>query len=216
MDLTDAELLSQIEKPKKKNRSEIASAAQKKGKSGERGCANYLTEQTEHNFERIPSSGAMVGGSNRNRIKRLSENQAEAMLGDIFPPRDLKYRFVIECKNYGKFAWKKFREKKQVPALLAGWINEYLFDCISYETIEGKSREHLGLLFVKITRAGEWMVGNTSAIEKVIGKKLVFDDMDVQYFDFDSDYADTLGYGKEFFFCEFKKFVDVNKDSMFI
>ncbi len=206
--------IDEFKEKKTLDRSKIGKSAKTKGKTGERAIADLLTVETNLKWVRIPNSGSFIGKSNRNRILTLSENQVDAMLGDIFAPIELKYRFIIESKNYKNFAWSKFRDKGEVPANLYKWMKELLYDCESYKSIE-KQRKHIGLLYVKINKSGSWLSGNIKYIESIIQSKLVLENnqfykLNIKEFELLND-----SYGEDFFFCEAKSFIKNNKENLF-
>lgn len=49
-------------------------------------------------FERVPSSGAWIGGKNAYKAEFGRDDVTEIMAGDLICP--LNYRWCIECKNY--------------------------------------------------------------------------------------------------------------------
>lgn len=151
----DEQFIKQLEKSQiktcknGKTRSEIGKSSKRKGKSGERKIADLLTKISEVPFIRIPNSGAQLGKANRHRIEQYFENHVEAMLGDIFPPRGLKYRFIIESKNYKSFPWKKI-ENGECPAKLEGWVGEINYDTETYLMCQ-YSRDPIPFLGFNIT-----------------------------------------------------------------
>ena len=62
-----------------------------KGKSYERQLAKQLTSVFQLNFNRVPNSGAFIGGKNINRAQNLSEQQILLMSGDIIVPEQLAH-----------------------------------------------------------------------------------------------------------------------------
>lgn len=117
-----------------------------KGKAGERELTKMLGKYFEENFERVPSSGAFIGGRNAFRKERMSENQIRGAKADIIPPDGLS-KFVAECKWYGDFPYHALATNKQIPKLNE-WIEELEYDC--------DKNDH-GFLFVKIDHKG-WFV----------------------------------------------------------
>jgi len=120
-------------------------ASKNKGKSYEREVANYLSDVTELNFERVPNSGAFVGGANAFRTKTLSVEQIGMFEGDIITPKEWNH-VRIECKWYKDFCWHQ------------------LFDCNGERTLNNwiKQAEQgtrpLWFLCFKINRCGEFVV----------------------------------------------------------
>ena len=98
----------------------MPSASKSKGNRGEREVADKLTEYFGLNFERVPNSGAFVGGKNASRIDRLTKSQQLLTEGDLIVPEEL-YNMKIECKSYKKFSWfQLFSSSKQ----LDDWISQ--------------------------------------------------------------------------------------------
>lgn len=98
----------------------MPSASKSKGNRGEREVADKLTEYFGLNFERVPNSGAFVGGKNASRIDRLTKSQQLLTEGDLIVPEEL-YNMKIECKSYKKFSWfQLFTENKQLDS----WIEQ--------------------------------------------------------------------------------------------
>jgi len=75
-----------------------------KGKSYERSLAKHLTKVFGFNFERVPNSGAFVGGKNIFRAEKLSQNQLLSSSGDIMTPVELAH-VDFECKFYKELAF---------------------------------------------------------------------------------------------------------------
>lgn len=98
----------------------MPSASKSKGNRGEREVADRLCKIFNLNFERVPNSGAFVGGKNSGRLARLSKSQQLLTEGDLIVPEEL-HHVKIECKTYKDFSWKSlFSTNKQ----LEGWIEQ--------------------------------------------------------------------------------------------
>lgn len=98
----------------------MPSKSKGKGNRGEREVANYLSKYFNLNFERVPNSGAFVGGKNSFRLDRLSKTQQLLTEGDLIVPEEL-FGMKVECKSYKKFSWfQMFTENKQ----LDNWIEQ--------------------------------------------------------------------------------------------
>lgn len=124
-----------------------------KGKGYERDVAKYLTSELGGNFERIPNSGAFVGGKNAFRKESLTNNQILLTRGDIIPPE--KYQnFVVECKNYKEFPFHQFLDPEKRVNLLDSWIKD----------IEHDAPEEIlfWMIFIKINRKGEYVVWDSN------------------------------------------------------
>lgn len=187
-------------------------ASHPKGKAGEYAIIKIFDKYSEAKWIRIPNSGAQLGQSNRTRINQLHESQIEALLGDIFPPGDLQYRFIIESKNYGTFPFKKF-EAGNVPSQLKIWLEQMQHDCVTYLMTPAK-RKHIGLLFVKITKMGEWLVFNkqylTNLLQINIPKK------HKQFVQVPPQLLIDNGYGDEWIWCDADELCLLNKSKLFI
>lgn len=159
-----------------KTRSDIAKSAIRKGKNGERFCAQFLTKESGLSFIRIPNSGARTGMTNRDRVYQYNEHQLESMIGDIYPPHELLYRYIIESKNYATFPFKKL-EKGELPSKLNGWLYEICYDTETYLLFKDKwprpMRAPLSFLFMKITNQGNWIVYNSGYFKN----RLFFDEL---------------------------------------
>ena len=74
-----------------------------KGNNFERTIAKHLSTVFGHNFERVPTSGAMTGGLNAHVLERLSDSQKLLLEGDLIPPDEMP-NLKIECKSPPSFA----------------------------------------------------------------------------------------------------------------
>lgn len=99
----------------------MPSAAKAKGSSWERELCQFLIETFGGNFQRVPNSGAFVGGANFFRKDFLSEKQARMFKGDVIPA-DHMPKLVIECKFYKDFQFHLL--VKQNVILLDQWIEQ--------------------------------------------------------------------------------------------
>lgn len=98
----------------------MPSKSKGKGNRGEREIAKYLSEYFQLNFERVPNSGAFVGGKNSVRLSKLSKTQQLLTEGDLIVPEEL-FGMKIECKSYKKFSWfQLFTSNKQLDT----WIDQ--------------------------------------------------------------------------------------------
>jgi len=122
------------------------SKSKNKGKTFEREICKILKEIYEDNFERVPHSGAFVGGQNATRKSTLTENQIKAFKGDIIPPDHWKY-FNCECKNYADFPFHQLLQDKSIP-LLEQWIEQ---------TMDAHDDKDIDLLFMKFNRKGIYL-----------------------------------------------------------
>jgi hypothetical protein len=188
-----------------KTRSEIGRSSKKKGATGERWFVDKLSEATGCNFMRVPNSGAFVGQSNRDRLMALSRTQGFVALGDIIPPDDLKYRFVFECKNYADLDFHNLINN-DFNSKVNGWVEENLYDVESAHMC-GQTLL-IGLLLIKITRKGTWVVGNWNNISSK--EKLVVPSPYINFYHAVSDNLAKQGYSNAFFMCDFDAWLRLN------
>ena len=166
----------------------MASKSKSKGNRYERQVADFLTNQYGDSFVRVPNSGAFIGGSNASRRSKLTEYQNKAFKGDIIPPDD--FNIIIECKNYekitGGLAGLIRGDSKQVNK----WLKELRGDA---GELEGREQLDKHILFLKLTRVGEWfivpawMISEASTLPQI---KYYFEDE--EYIIFDITYFDNL------------------------
>lgn len=123
----------------------MPNANKNKGKGFERQIAKHLSAVTGFNFERVPNSGAFVGGKNFHRTEKLSKEQTDMFEGDILVPAEWN-KFRIECKFYKSFSWEQVLTDES-NAILKGWI----------EQAKAGTRPHWFLIF-KINFRGEFIV----------------------------------------------------------
>lgn len=124
----------------------MASKSKNKGKGFEREVCDILSNLYNANFERVPHSGAFVGGSNAFRKDKLTENQIQAFKGDIIPP-DTWRHFNCECKNYADFPFHQLLQNKPQPTL-EEWLGQ---------TLDAHDKYDLDLLFMKFNRKGIYL-----------------------------------------------------------
>lgn len=122
-----------------------------KGKSGERELCKILGKYLGGSFQRVPDSGAFIGGTNNIRKEKLDEAQIRIYKADIIPPSNLK-KLVIESKFYSKFPYHCFATSLEIP-ILNKWIEELEHDC---------DENDFGIICVKINLKG-WMIGVSEA-----------------------------------------------------
>ena len=124
----------------------MASASKNKGKSFEREVAKLLSKAFNENFERVPNSGAFVGGKNKSKRMKVDEDQERIFLGDIIPPKD--WEIVIECKNYKKLDGGFEKVLHDRNAKIEKWLTELTYDA--------EHRFHI--LFMKFNYIGTFFV----------------------------------------------------------
>ena len=123
-----------------------------KGKTWERDVCIFLSELYGESFIRVPGSGAFIGGTNQFRKETLSEEQIMLSRGDIIPPEHYPY-FLAECKNYADFPFHQLILRNDI-ALLDSWIDQVEHDVTSEKDV--------WLLFVKVTRKGQYVLFDTN------------------------------------------------------
>jgi len=123
----------------------VTSKAKAKGNSWEREICVFLGETLGGNFQRVPNSGAYMGGKNVFRKEFLSDTQQRAAKGDIIPPDDLPY-LNLEAKNYGDIAFHQIIDGQCKQ--LDNWIDQ---------TEEPADANDFSLTIFKITRKGSWV-----------------------------------------------------------
>jgi len=199
-----------------RSRSDSARYAIRRGKAGEHYIVKLLTGISGVPWLRIPNSGARLGMTNRDRVFYYTEEQIESMLGDIFPPHQLHYRFIIESKNYGAISFKKL-EKGEAPSKLTGWIYEINFDTETYLMYREKARHPLrvplAFLVFKIKNQGTWITYNKSYFERMGITK--FNPTYTIEYNETTDRLKDIGYESTWHIEDFKAFVISNKDIMF-
>lgn len=129
-----------------------------KGKSYERQLAKQLTEAFGLNFERVPNSGAFVGGKNITRASKLSNSQLLASSGDIISPDELAH-VDFECKFYKELAFNSLLDNCET---LNKWIEQ------AQNTVKA-----LWFLCIKINHKGEFIVFDNKHTELFINESCV-------------------------------------------
>ena len=166
----------------------MASKSKEKGKRYERQVAEFLSKQFGESFIRVPNSGAFIGGTNAIRRGKLSDNQNKTFKGDIIPPDN--FNIVIECKNYEKISGGLAGLIRGDSKQLNKWIKELRGDA---GELEGREQLDKHILFLKLTRIGEWfivpawMISEASLLPQI---KYYFEDK--EYIIFDIKYFDNL------------------------
>jgi len=128
----------------------MSSKSKNKGKSWEREVANYLTNQYNENFERVPHSGAFVGGKNYIRKQKLTEEQAKAFKGDIIPPTSWNH-FNAECKSYADFPFHQLFQGH--VKILETWLDQLM---------DAANEGDFNILFMKFNRKGTFVAVETT------------------------------------------------------
>ena len=127
----------------------MANRNKAKGSSWERDVCKMLSNITGKNFQRVPNSGAFVGGMNAHRLKQMSEYQTLIFRGDIIPHEDYK-ALVIECKAYKEF---QFHNLTSNVKMLDKWIGQLYVDIDAAE-----DATLIPLVIFKINNKGAFVV----------------------------------------------------------
>lgn len=182
-----------------------------KGKRGESFFADILTDISGLHFQRTFTSGAFTGGSNRQRINRLTLGQTINNIGDITPPEILKYLLIFESKNYEEVFIHQLIQGhcKQI----FGWLDEIMFDVNS--AFLSIKKFPLGFLCIKYTSKGNFVVVNQGMMYKQFGKfALPTNHIKFLYANVPDDLQKN-GWNDMFYLFDFKLFFEANKKILF-
>lgn len=124
----------------------MAVNGKRKGNNGEREVASIFSKYMGGYFQRVPSSGAFIGGKNSSRKENMSKTQIRASKSDIIPPDEYE-NLVIEVKSYKDLTYHYFVTCEQIEKVNK-WIGELEFDC---------DENDVGVLCIKTNRK-KWMV----------------------------------------------------------
>jgi len=133
----------------------MTSRQKAKGNSWENEICKFFCETLGGNFQRVPNSGAYIGGKNIFRKDQLSEGQTRAAKGDIIPPDDLP-KLNIEAKNYADIGFHQIIDGscKQLDT----WIDQ---------TEDPADPGDFSMTIFKITRKGSWVAFKAEYLEKL-------------------------------------------------
>ena len=121
----------------------------RKGNSYELAVGKRFSTEFNADFRRVPSSGALTGGMNRERAQTLRADAKEILSGDLLVPEG--FAFSVECKSYANDpAFHKILAGED--KILDGWIRQNDGDA---EFVN----KHPLLIF-KICRKGEFAAVN--------------------------------------------------------
>jgi Holliday junction resolvase len=121
----------------------MSNANKNKGKSYERQLCKHLSKVFGFNFERVPNSGAFIGGKNQLRAQKLTQSQLLISSGDIITPDELAH-VDFECKFYKDFSFSSMFDNCE---LLNSWISQ-----------AEHTTKKLWFLCFKINHKGEFVV----------------------------------------------------------
>jgi len=103
----------------------VPSKGKAKGNSWERQLAGIFNDIFGLPFQRVPNSGAFLGGSNASRRMGLDANQERIMTGDLIVPEQLSH-CSFECKFYKSFDYHLlYKQNKQFE----DWIQQAKDGC---------------------------------------------------------------------------------------
>lgn len=197
--------MSEVTKQPKKKRN----YNKQKGKRGESYFADILTKISGMPFQRIFTSGAATGRSNRERIKQLTLGQAINNIGDISSPEMLKYLLIFESKNYEEVFLHQLLngECKQI----FGWMKEMMFDVNS--ALLTLKKYPFGFLCIKYTGKGNFVVVNKGMM-KDHGMKIPPTFLKFSHPEIPEDLLKE-GWTNDFYMTDFASFFELNKEFLF-
>ena len=151
----------------------MPSSSKTKGNTAERELCKLLSGIFGGSFQRVPNSGAMVGGSNSDRRSTLSKAQDRAFRGDIIPP-DHMSRLVIESKFYADFRWHQLLSSCPI---LDQWIAQTVAvaDPDDFWMVAFKINRQGWFVAVSSEACAECSVGNHAEYHSRFGRVLVAD-----------------------------------------
>lgn len=118
-------------------------------------CKLFNRQWPGKEFMRVPSSGALMGQSNKIKHATIDENVKEILSGDIICPPE--FRFSVECKSYASISfWDLFNESSD----LNSWIKQCSEDA--------EFAHKLPMLIIKINRH-----------KPIVGINILIDDFEV-------------------------------------
>ena len=129
--------------------------------------SKHLSEVFGLPFQRVPNSGAFVGGKNAFRAELMSEEQKLLADGDIIVPKELAH-VSFECKFYKDFSWNKLFSNKG-ESHLNSWIKQ-----------SNETTKRFWFIIFKINRQGSFVCfpqyyyfknSNTTTLDCVIGEE---------------------------------------------
>ena len=138
----------------------MPSRGKAKGNSWERELASLLSSEFNLPFQRVPNSGAFLGGSNAFRRDSLDAKQARIMTGDLIVPEELNH-ISFECKFYKSFDYHQlYNQNKQFE----DWVQQANDGCNSdqiwFLCIKANRREPLiafrSATFIDIVSLGNY------------------------------------------------------------
>ena len=135
----------------------MANRNKEKGKSFERDVCETFKSVFNLNFQRIPNSGAFIGGSNSGRMENMSPNQIQLSMGDIICPKELS-NLVIECKTRKDFSFNLLFDRSRE---LEEWIDQVEVDF-------KKIPKGIFLVIFKINNKGQFVVYDAGKFKLIV------------------------------------------------
>jgi hypothetical protein len=208
--ISEENLIKQIEFKQRKK----PINSQHKGKAGEYYFANFLSEVSCMKYMKVPASGGILGASNQQKILQLTSGVANILLGDLIPPSNLKFKQILECKNFAEksFSFSKLKKTK-TNAKIELWLEQLLHDCLTSLMCDDK-RPILPFLLIKITGVGSWICYNKNYVSLLFDNKI---ELDCEY-EIKKDVPlllQQLCFGDAFYMTDFKSFIIKNKNLLF-
>jgi hypothetical protein len=138
----------------------MPSRGKAKGNSWERELANLLSSEFNLPFQRVPNSGAFLGGTNSFRRENLDAKQARIMTGDLIVPEELNH-VSFECKFYKTFDYHQlYNKNKQFDEWVQQTIDGCNVDQMWFLCIKSNRREPIiafsGATFIDILTLGNY------------------------------------------------------------
>ena len=144
----------------------LTSKSKVKGNSAERSICKFLGQELGGTFQRVPNSGAMTGGANRNR--KIEDGQRKNFEGDIIPPDHLP-KLRIESKFYAEFPFHRLMQQEPIPQL-DSWIEQ------------ANIPNSIWFLIFKINRKGSYILFPKS-MQFIVGNHVAYYDFIITNFE---------------------------------
>lgn len=177
----------------------MANRNKEKGKCIEREISTIFSDTFKLNFQRVPNSGAFIGGKNVDRISKLSNNQINLFKGDIIPPDELP-NLIIECKGRKNFAFNLLFENS---IELNDWIQQVEID---YNAMSCKG---LYLLIFKVNRKGLFVCYTEESKLDIVKSAPGIDFYDINYLIYNIN-------GRRYIIHQFdSNWLECNKENIF-
>jgi Holliday junction resolvase len=162
----------------------MPSRGKAKGNAWERELAALLSKQFNLPFQRVPNSGAFLGGFNAFRRNTLDAKQSRIMTGDLIVPEELNH-VSFECKFYKTFDYHLlYKQNKQFE----GWIDQ---------TIEGSNIGQIWFLCIKANRKEPIIAFQNGYFLEYLSE---------------NNFSSYIYNGKAIFITDLKRFIEKNKE----